>query len=133
MDSVSARGLIAVAAIQAAISAAALLASPAAAVASLAIGVLVVGRYLALSLFARAMAPGTDPRLKVFATSAWVLGFAALLAAVAAVAVRYKPALPWAVAAAFAGPIGMSVIAFASGLGSIATVRRASARSGDAR
>jgi hypothetical protein len=132
MESVSARGLIVVAAIQAAIAATALLASPAASAAAAAIGILAVGRYFSLSLFARAMAPGSDRRIKIFATSAWLVGFAALLAVVAAVAVRSKPALPWAVAAAFAGPVGMSAIAFASGLGTIVTNRRA-ARAGGAR
>ena len=123
MDSVSARGLIVVAAIQAAVAAAALVASPAAAIVAAAIGVLAIGRFFSLSLFARTMAPGSDRHLRLFATSAWVLGFVALLAAVAATAVRFRPALPWAAAAAFGGPVGLSALAFGSGIGALAAGR----------
>jgi hypothetical protein len=128
MDSVSARGLITVAAIQAAVAAAALLASsPSAAVIAASIGLLAVGRYASIAFFAAGMSPGPASKYRAVAASAWIIGFLALVAAVAAVALRLREALPWAVAAAFAGPMTMSVLALASGIGSLAANSRAAA------
>jgi|GEM_PF-1919553 len=125
MDRVPARGLVIVAAAQVAVALAALLYSSLTAVAAAAaVGVLAVGRYLSLSLFAHTMAPGSDGRLRLIATSAWALGFIALLAAVAATAVRFRPALPWAVAAAFCGPIAISILALGAGVGALVGGRR---------
>jgi hypothetical protein len=131
MDSVSVRGLIIVAAIQTAVAVAALLASsPPAAIIAVSIGLLAVGRYASIAFFAAAMAPGPAARFRFFAASAWIVGFLALVAAIAAVALRLREALPWAVAAAFAGPMAMSVLAFASGIGALAANSRASAGRG---
>jgi hypothetical protein len=134
MDSVSARGLIGVAAIQATVAVAAFLASsPSAAVVAVAIGLLAVGRYASIAFFAATMAPGPVSRYRSFAASAWLVGFLALMVAMVAVAVRMREALPWAVAAAFVGPAAMSVTALASGIGMVSSARRSAARSGGAR
>jgi hypothetical protein len=121
MDATSGRSLLVVASLQAATALAALLASPTAALAAAAIGALALGRYAAVAFFASTLGPGSSQGLHVFAASAWVLGLLALLAAVAAVLARARPALPWAVAAALAGPIGMSALAFARGIGSLSS------------
>jgi hypothetical protein len=133
MDSVSGRSILIVASLQAAIALVALTSSPTAAIAAAAIGLLAVGRYAAVAFFAATMGPGPESRLRVFAISAWMLGFVALAVAVAAVAMRARSVLPWAVAAAFAGPIGLSFLAFGSGIGALAAGRRAAARSGGRR
>jgi hypothetical protein len=119
MDAISGRSLLVVASLQAATSLAALLSSPIAAAAAAAIGVLAVGRYAAVAFFAATMGRGSRSGLHVAAASAWILGLFALLAAVAAVMVRARPALPWAIAAAFAGPVGMSILALGTGIGSL--------------
>jgi hypothetical protein len=133
MDSVSGRSIVIVASLQAAIAAVALSSSPTAALAAAAIGLLAVGRYAAVASFVATMGPGPKAGLRVFAGSAWMLGLVALAVAIAAVALRARPALPWAVAAAFAGPIGMSFLAFGSGIGALAAGHRAAARSGGRR
>jgi hypothetical protein len=84
-------------------------------------------------LFARAVGSGGKAWMRAIAASAWILGFAALLAAVAAVALRAKGVLPWAVAAAFAGPLGMSALALGSGIGAFAAAHRAAVPSGGVR
>jgi hypothetical protein len=123
MDAVSNRSIATVACLQAATAIAALLFSPTAALAVAAIGALALGRYVAVALFARAIGSGGKALMRFLAVSAWVLGFAALLAAVAAVALKAKGSLPWAVAAAFAGPLGMSALAFGSGISALAASR----------
>jgi hypothetical protein len=130
MDSVSGRSVLLVASLQAAISIAALSSSPASAIAASAIGALALGRYLALALFARTVGAGAGLQARFLSASAWILGLAAMLAALAAVALRAKPALPWAVAAALAGPLGMSALALGSGVGAVAAGRRASGHAG---
>ncbi len=131
MDALSARSLLIVALLQASISLAALLSSRDAALVSAAIGVLAIGRYASLAFFASTMGRAAKSNLRVFAASGWILGFAALVAAIAAVALRVRPALPWAVAAAVAGPLGMSALALYSGVGAlIGGSRRASGHSG---
>ncbi len=133
MGSVSGRSILIVASLQAAVALAALGASPTAALAAGAIGLLAVGRFSALALFAATMGPGPDARLRLLAGSAWTVGLMALAAAVAAVAVRARPALPWAVAAAFAEPFGLFVAALVKGLGALAGGGAASAHSGGRR
>jgi hypothetical protein len=116
MVSTSGRSVLLVAALQAAIGLAALASSPAAALAATAIGALAVGRYAALAFFAQSLGPGGRAPLRAFAVSAWILGLFALAAAVGAVAIKARPALPWAVAAALAGPLGMSILAMGTGI-----------------
>jgi hypothetical protein len=127
MDQKSGRSILIIAALQAATTLAALASSPTASIAAAAIGLVAVGRYASIAFFTATMGPGPAARYRVFAASAWIIGFLALAVAVAAVALRMRAALPWAVAAAFAGPVGMSVLAFKSGLGAIATGRRGAA------
>jgi hypothetical protein len=127
MDPKSGRSILIIASLQAATALAALASSPAASLAAAAIGLLAVGRYASIAFFAATMGPGPASRLRFFAASAWAIGLLALIVALAAVALRLRAALPWAVAAAFAGPVGMSVTAFASGIGALA------ARTGGAR
>jgi hypothetical protein len=105
-----------------------------AALAASAIGLLAVGRFSAVAFFAATMGPGPKSVLRAFAGSAWMIGLVALAAAIAAVAVRARPALPWAVAAAFAEPFGVSVLALASGIGAFVSGRAGGpARSGGRR
>ena len=121
MDALSARSLLIVALLQASVSLAGLTSSRTASLAAGAIGILAVGRYAAVAFFASTLGSGARTGLRVMSASAWFLGIAALLAAVAAVALRARPALPWAVAAAFAGPIAMSALALCSGIGALAS------------
>ncbi len=111
MDALPARSLLIVAVLQASISLAALLSSRTASLVAAAIGLLALGRYAALAFFASTMGSPAKAPLRPFAGSAWVLGLLALVASIAAVALRVRPALPWAVAAAVAGPLGMSALA----------------------
>lgn len=131
MDALSARSLLIVAVVQASVSAAAaLVSSRTAALVAGAIGALAVGRYAAVAFFASTIGSSTRAGLRAFAASAWFLGLAALVAAVAAVAMRARPALLWAVAAAFAGPFGMSALALGSGLRFLSAGRAASGGAG---
>jgi len=98
----------------------ALLGSPEAAVVADAIGALAVGRYAAVSVFASSVCERGGRARQLVAASAWMLGLVALGVAIAAVAVKAKAQLPWAAAAAFVGPIGMSVLALGQGLGALA-------------
>jgi hypothetical protein len=126
MNALSARSILVVAALQAATALAALASSPTAAIAAAAIGALAIGRYAAVALFASSLCPSAAARpspralFRLLSASAWILGLAALLAGVAAVALRAPNALPWAVAAAFAGPLGMTALALGSGLAAVA-------------
>lgn len=124
MDALSARSLLIVAALQTSISLTALFSSRTASLVAAAIGLLAVGRYAALAFFASTMGSPARAPLRLFAGSAWVLGLLALIAAIAAVALRVRPALPWAVAAAVAGPLGMSALALFTGVGALASARR---------
>jgi hypothetical protein len=136
MDTLSARSLLIVAMLQASVAAAALASSRTAALAAGAIGALAIGRYAAVAFFASTIGSSAKAGIRAFAASAWVLGLAALLVAVAAVALRARAALPWAVAAAIAGPLGMSALALVSGLRALSTGHPASdrpAHSGGAR
>ncbi len=123
MGTESARSILVVAFLQAATALAALSSSPTAALAAGAIGVLAVGRYVAVAYYASTLCSTARAGLRALSASAWMIGLAALLAGVAAVAVRARPALPWAVAAALAGPIGMSLLALGSGIGVLAAER----------
>ena len=123
MGSASGRSILIVAFLQAAVALASLASSPTAALAAGAIGLLAVGRFAAVALFAATMGPGPKAALRAFAGSAWLLGLIALAAAIAAVAVKERPLLPWAIAAALVEPIGMSLLALGSGLGSLALGR----------
>jgi hypothetical protein len=125
MDATSGRSLCVVASLQAATALAALLSSPIAALAAGAIGALAIGRYAAVAYFARSLGPGSRPALHLLAATAWFLGLLALLVAVVAVLVRARPALPWALAAALAGPLGLSALALGSGIGSLGSGRPA--------
>jgi hypothetical protein len=120
MMSIPGLSILTVAVLQGAVALLALSASPAAAAAAAAIGVLALGRYGAVSLFASSVCERRGGAWRLVAASAWALGLLALGAAVAAVAVKAPAALPWAAAAAFAGPVGMSVLALGSGLGALA-------------
>jgi len=120
MDPTSGRSLLVVAALQAMTALAALLSSTTAGIAAAAIGILAIGRYTAVAYFAATMAPGPRSGLRFVAASAWILGLLALLAAVAAVIARAKPALPWAIAAAFVGPLGMTFVALGTGIRQLA-------------
>jgi len=133
MDRKSGRSILIIAALQSATALAALASSPLASLAAAAIGLLAVARYASITVFAATLGPGPTAKFHVFVASAWILCFLALVAAVAAVALRARAALPWAVAAAFAGPFGMSVQAFGSGIGAIVAGRREVARSGGGR
>ncbi len=124
MDALPARSLLIVAVLQASISLAALLSSRTASLVAAAIGLLALGRYAALVFFASTMGSPAKAPLRPFAGSAWVLGLLALVASIAAVALRVRPALPWAVAAAVAGPLGMSALALLAGLGVVGARRR---------
>jgi hypothetical protein len=119
MEAFPVRSLLPVAALQASIAMTALILSPRAAFAAAAIGALALGRYAALAVFAATLGPGANGKAHSLAASAWALGFLALLAGIAAVALRVRPALPWAVAAAFAGPLAWSGMAVATGLGCV--------------
>jgi hypothetical protein len=120
MDALSARSLLIVASLQASVALTSLVSSRSAALAAGAIGILALGRYAAVAFFASTLGSVAKASLRVMAASAWFLGIAALVAAVAAVALRERAALPWAVAAAFAGPQGMSAMALGSGISAAA-------------
>ena len=119
MEAVSRPSILIVASLQAVVAAAALLSSPQSAAAAAAIGVLAVVRYVAMGYFAATLGSSTKALLHLLAISAWVFGMMALVAAVVVVALKARPALPWAVAAALAGPFGMSALAFGTGLGAL--------------
>ena len=119
MDALSRRSLLIVASLQASIALTALLSSPTAAIAATVVGLLAVGRYAAVACFAATLGSNTKALLHLLATSAWVFGMVALAAAVAVVALKARSAVPWAVAAALAGPFGMSALAFGTGLGAL--------------
>jgi hypothetical protein len=123
MDSAIGKSLLVVVSLQTAIAVTALSSSPEAAIAAAAIGALAIARYGSVSFFAASLGTGDKLGLRTLAGSAWVIGLMALGAAIAAVAVKARPALPWAVAAAVAGPIGMSALAFGTGLGELASAR----------
>jgi hypothetical protein len=108
---------------QAGIVLAALFCSPLASVVALAIGLLAFVRYVSVAFFASTMGQCTHRWSRYLATSAWSLGFVALLVALVAVTIKDKEVLPWAIAAAFAGPFGLSVLAFGTGLGALAADR----------
>src|SRR5512142_1688306 len=95
------KNVLLVATLQAVVAgAAAVLAGAAAgtaALASAAIGILAVGRYVAVASFAASL--GRRGPAAALSLSAWILGFLALIVAIAAVAARAKPSLPWALAA----------------------------------
>ena len=131
MDAISVRSIATVAGMQAAIALAALFCSPLAIAVALAIGLLALVRYISVVFFASTMGQSAPRWWRFLATSAWSLGFVALLVALVAVAIKAKEVLPWAVAAAFAGPFGLSVLAFGSGLGALAA-DRASIKAGRA-
>ena len=131
MDATSGRSLVVVASLQAATALGALLCSPIAAIAAAAIGVLAVGRYAAVAYFAATIGSRSRSGLHIAAASAWILGLFALLAAVAAVLVRARPALPWAIAAVFAGPVGMTIVALGTGIRQL-TARGSGQRGGAA-
>jgi hypothetical protein len=120
MDSITGRSILIIASLQAATSLAALVSSPTAALAAAAIGLLAVARYAAVAFFVATMGPGPKASLHAFAGAAWMIGLLALAVAIVAVAVKARFALPWAAAAACAGPLGMSVLAFASGIRALA-------------
>lgn len=120
MSSAAAFGLISIAAIQAAVSLIALSSSPKAAAAAAAIGVLALGRYAALSLFASSVCDRRGRLGRLPAASAWILSLAAMGAAIAAIGVKAAFLLPWAVAAAIAGPACMFLIALARGVAVLA-------------
>lgn len=125
MDASSSRCLKAVVAVQAAVALAALLGSPKAAIAAACVGLLATARYVALAAYASTLLSPAKARLRPFVGSAWMGGIVALGAAVAAVAVKARPALPWAVAAAVAGPLCMSLLAVGEGIGALASDRLA--------
>jgi hypothetical protein len=120
---ISWRSILLVASLQAALAIAALLSSPTAAIAAAAIGVLAVGRYFAVACFTATLGSDSKAGLRAFAGSAWAIGMLALAVAVAAVAVKARQALPWAALAAFAGPVGMSAMAFGTGIGALVSGR----------
>jgi hypothetical protein len=123
MDALSLRRLLVVALLQAAVCLAALFASRTAALAAGVVGVLALGRYAAIACFASMMGHSSRAGLRALAASAWIFGLAALVAAMAAVALRSKPSLPWAVAASFVGPLGMSALALGSGIVALSSGR----------
>ena len=125
MDAVSWRSIVLVAILQATVALVALASSPAAAIAAAAVGALAVGRYFAVAGFASTLGSRAKEGVRFLATSAWALGMIALGAAVAAVAVKVRPALPWAVAAALVGPFGMSLMALVSGIAAVTSRRPA--------
>jgi hypothetical protein len=124
MDRKTGRSILIIVALQSVTALAALLSSPLASLAAAAIGLLAVARYASIAFFAASMGPGPAAKYHVFVASAWILCFLALVVALVAVALKARAVLPWAIAAAFIGPVGMSVQAFGSGLGAIATGRR---------
>jgi hypothetical protein len=123
MDSVIVKSMLVVASLQAATAITASQASREAFVAATAIGVLAFARYSSLAFYAVSMGPGAKGALRGFALFAWAIGLLALGAAIAAVAVKVRPALPWAAAAALVGPFGMSALALVTGLGRLAGPR----------
>jgi hypothetical protein len=123
MVSMSGKSVILAASLQALVALGALASSPAAAITAASIGVLAVGRYAAMAAFASSLGSGRGGAFRVMAMSAWLLGLAALVAAMAAVAIKYSPQLPWAVAAAFAGPLGFSALALVEGFAGLASRR----------
>jgi hypothetical protein len=123
MDSAIVRSMLVVASLQAAISLTALSASPAASLAAAAIGLLAIARYGSVSLFAATLGKNGRSEFRALAASAWIIGLVALGAALAAVAVKARPELPWAIAAAVAGPVGLSALALVTGFGELAAVR----------
>jgi hypothetical protein len=126
MDAVSWRSIAIVASLQAAVSLVALTSSQAASLAAATIGVLAIGRYFAVAAFAASLGSCSNRTvLRALAGSAWMLCMVALAVALAAVLVKFRSALPWAVAAAFAGPFGMSALAFGSGLRALISSRPA--------
>jgi hypothetical protein len=123
MDAVSIRSIAIVAGVQITIALVALANSPLAAVAAAAIGVLALMRYVAEAFFASTLDSSAKAGLRLFASSAWILGLIALGVALVAVAVKAKPALPWAAIAAIAGPFSLSIFALGTGIGRLASAR----------
>ncbi len=121
MDALSFRRLLVIALLQVAVFLAALFTSRTAALAAGVLGVLALGRYAAIACFASMIGYSSKAGLRALVASAWIFGLAALIAAVAAVALRSKPSLPWAVAASFVGPLGMSALALGSGIAALAS------------
>ncbi|HOX30690.1 MAG TPA: hypothetical protein PLB91_00070 [Spirochaetales bacterium] len=103
------------AAFHAALALAALASSPAAAIAAAAVSALALLRYLAMAAFASSLgrARGTGPAIPALA---WAAAFMALALALALVGRLSRPSLPWAAAAALAGPAWLSGEALASAL-----------------
>jgi accessory gene regulator protein AgrB len=114
------RGLAAILAVQAALVLIAASASSYAVLVCAVVGILALGRYAAVSLFASCVCAHRERRAKVFAVATWVLFFVALGAVIAAVGVKAGDLLPWAAASACAGPIVLSMLALGSGIGELA-------------
>jgi hypothetical protein len=123
MDTASLRNIVLVASLQAAVAITALASSLTAAIAAAVVGAVAVGRYIAVACFAATLGKDARAVLRVLTASAWILGLFALAAAIAAVALKARPALPWAVAAALTGPFGMSALALGEGLGALFSAR----------
>jgi cobalamin synthase len=128
MGTVSARSILVVASLQAITALAALSSSTAAALAAAVIGVLAAGRYLALSCFAATLGSSEKAVFHALAGSAWAFGMMAMTAAIAVVALKASLVLPWAIAAAVAGPLGMSALALCSGIRALFSNRSAAGR-----
>jgi hypothetical protein len=120
MHSMVIRGVTAIAVVQGAVALAAFSNSGRAAAVSALVGLVALGRYAALSSFASSVCLRRDRAGRRFAVSAWILSFLALGAVIAAVGAAAGDLLPWAAAAAFAGPVFLSIFAFGSGLGALA-------------
>lgn len=115
----SARGLMPVHGLVAAHGLAAMAAflasSPRAGFVALVVSILALLRYAAMAGFARYLGRGPAALVYILG-AAWAAAFLALAFALAAVARFARPCLPWAAAAALAGPAWLSLETLACGL-----------------
>jgi hypothetical protein len=113
-------------AFHAAVVLAGLLSSPAACLAALFVSLLALARYLAMAAFASSLGSAGLARSALLA-GAWLVAGLALVVAVAATARLARPCLPWALAAALAGPAAFIAESLLSGLRQLGAARERSA------
>lgn len=101
---------------------ASLLCSPRACFAAFLVSVLALLRYCAMATFASCIGSGQTARSALVA-GAWIAAGLAMAVALAGTARLVRPALPWAAAAALAGPIEILFEAFLAGFRKPGTLR----------
>lgn len=123
------RSIVLVAVVQAAVAVYASFISLTALVICLLIGMAALGRYLALAAFSSSMTRKNDQLLRIIYLSLWIFAFLALFAILAAVIIKAKALIPYAVSAAFVGPVSLSLLALGAGIAGF-VANRPGARTG---